>query len=103
MAGREPKSPPIVGFTGKLLLRLAGPSAAVRSLYAEYAWLGILNAGMLTFAPVYVLRQGGEPFLLGLLSAGPALTGLIISFPGSALIARARDPWRLMLQTRLLA
>jgi MFS family permease len=28
---------------------------------------------------------------------------LIVSFPGSALIARAHDPWRLMLQTRLLA
>ena len=72
-------------------------------MYREYGWLGILNAAVVTFAPVYILRLGGEPLLVGLLTAAPAIIGLLLSLPSAGLIARVRDPWELMLRTRILA
>lgn len=50
-------------------------------LYLDVAWYGVLNASTLTFLSVFAARQGGTPFQVGLLTAGPAVMNLLVAMP----------------------
>ena len=50
-------------------------------LYMDVAWYGVLNASALTFLSVFAARQGGTPFQVGLLTAGPAVMNLLVAMP----------------------
>ncbi|MCS7260603.1 MAG: MFS transporter [Anaerolineae bacterium] len=50
-------------------------------LYLDVAWYGVLNASALTFLSVFAARQGGTPFQVGLLTAGPAAMNLLVAMP----------------------
>jgi MFS family permease len=55
--------------------------ATFRHLYGDIGWFGVLNASALAFVAVYAARQGGSPFQVGLLTAGPAIVNLLVAIP----------------------
>ncbi len=50
-------------------------------LYWDVAWMAITSGTTMSFLSVYVTRLGATPFELGMLSAGPALVGLVVTLP----------------------
>ncbi|HJZ48337.1 MAG TPA: MFS transporter [Roseiflexaceae bacterium] len=54
-----------------------------------------LVQGVATFLSVFLVRLGATPFLVGLLTSMPALTGMILAIPVGRLLERQRDilPW----------
>ena len=50
-------------------------------LYWDIAWFGILNGSTLSFLSIYATRLGADAFHLGMLSAGPAMVGLLFTLP----------------------
>ncbi len=50
-------------------------------LYWDVAWFGVLAGSALAFVAVFATRQGATPVEVGLLSAGPALLGLLLTLP----------------------
>jgi hypothetical protein len=50
-------------------------------LYWDVAWFGIVAGSSQAFLGVYVARLGASPLEMGLLNAGPALTGLLFTMP----------------------
>ena len=50
-------------------------------LYGDIAWFGVLSGSALAFLGVYVARLGASAFQVGLLTAGPAIVGLIFTMP----------------------
>jgi hypothetical protein len=54
-----------------------------RNLYLEFAWVGVLNAAIATFAPVFTIRLGGSPLLVAALASGPALAAILVSLPAA--------------------
>ncbi len=50
-------------------------------LYWDIAWFGILSGSTLSFLSVYAARVGASAFEIGLLSAGPAVIGLLFTLP----------------------
>jgi MFS family permease len=54
-----------------------------------------LVQGVATFLSVFLVRLGATPFLVGLLTSMPALTGMILAIPVGRLMERQRDilPW----------
>lgn len=65
-----------------------------RNLYLEFAWVGVLNAVIGTFAPVFTIRLGGTPLLVAALGSGPALAAILVSLP-AAWLFRARPMRRI--------
>ncbi len=65
-----------------------------RNLYLEFAWVGVLNAVIGTFAPVFTIRLGGTPLLVAALGSGPALAAILVSLPATWLF-RARPMHRI--------
>ncbi|OGO28889.1 MAG: hypothetical protein A2136_09525 [Chloroflexi bacterium RBG_16_54_11] len=53
----------------------------LRQLYWDIFWFGILAGSTITFQAVYAARLGASGFQIGLLSAGPAIVGLIFTLP----------------------
>jgi MFS family permease len=54
-----------------------------------------LVQGVATFLSVFLVRLGATPFMVGLLTSMPALTGMILAIPVGRLMERQRDilPW----------
>ncbi|MBX3012030.1 MAG: MFS transporter [Caldilineaceae bacterium] len=50
-------------------------------LYWDIAWFGILSGSTLSFLSIYATRLGADAFQIGLLSAGPAVVGLLFTLP----------------------
>src|SRR5262245_41752587 len=50
-------------------------------LYQDVAWFGIAAGSCQAFLAVYVARLGATPLQMGLLNAGPAVTGLLFTMP----------------------
>lgn len=68
---------------------LPGRGAAdpvARNLYLEFAWVGVLNGVIGTFAPVFTIRLGGSPLLVAALGSGPALVAILVSLPAAWLL-----------------
>jgi len=74
----------------------------IRYLYIDTAWQGIWAAGTGTFLGVYLARLGISSFLLGALTALPALITIVISLPASAFVERQRDHVRVTTKYRIL-
>jgi MFS family permease len=70
----------------RALFQSKGPtSPALRRvffhLYWDIAWFGILSGSTLSFLSIYATRLGADAFHIGLLSAGPAVVGLLFTLP----------------------
>jgi MFS family permease len=54
-----------------------------------------LVQGVATFLSVFLVRLGATPFMVGLLTSMPALTGMLLAIPVGRLLERQRDilPW----------
>ncbi|MGL4651301.1 MAG: MFS transporter, partial [Caldilineaceae bacterium] len=50
-------------------------------LYADVAWYGLLAGSAMAFLSVYLTRLGAGAQAIGLLNAGPALVGLLLTLP----------------------
>ena len=72
------------------------------NLYGDIAWYGILSGIVQSFLAVYVIRLGGSDTHVGLLTALPALVGIVFSIPGSRLVEREGKPLSVLLITGLL-
>lgn len=53
----------------------------LRHLYWDVLWFGVLAGSTLAFQAVYAARLGASELQIGLLSAGPAIVGLIFTLP----------------------
>jgi MFS family permease len=67
------------------VLRKAKPvttqSANFFHLYWDVAWFGVAFGSTLSFLPVFATRLGATGWQLGLLTAGPALVGVLFTLP----------------------
>ena len=67
------------------LLRKAKPSITQNAnffhLYWDVAWFGVSFGSTLSFLPVFATRLGATGWQLGLLTAGPALVGVLFTLP----------------------
>ncbi len=53
----------------------------IRQLYWDVLWFGILAGSTLAFQSVYAVRLGATGLQIGLISAGPAVVGLMFTLP----------------------
>jgi MFS family permease len=53
----------------------------LRQLYWDVIWFGVLAGSTLTFQSVYAARLGASELQIGLISAGPAIIGLVFTLP----------------------
>lgn len=61
-----------------------------RHLYWDIAWYGVLSGSAISFAAVYLARLGGNALQLGLLSASPAMVGLLFTLPIGQMLSHGR-------------
>ena len=70
----------------------SAPSPRLRSnfgyLYGDIFWYGVLAGSTVAFLNVYATRLGATSFQIGLLTAGPAVTNLLISLPAARWLER---------------
>jgi hypothetical protein len=66
----------------------------VRNVLIDGMGVGLVQ-GVATFLSVFLVRLGASPFLVGLLTSMPALTGMILAVPVGRLLERQRNivPW----------
>lgn len=66
----------------------------VRNVLIDGIGVGLVS-GVSTFLPVFLVRLGASPFLVGLLTAMPALTGIALALLIGRLLERQRNvvPW----------
>jgi MFS family permease len=53
----------------------------LRQLYWDVLWFGVLAGSTLAFQSVYAARLGATELQIGMISAGPAIIGLIFTLP----------------------
>ena len=83
----------MLGFAG---LGIRGRSAAdasaedrnVRFLMAQTACAGIVNGGITAFLPVFLARMGADALTISALSAGLALTTIVMALPAGPIVDR---------------
>ncbi|MGQ9839166.1 MAG: MFS transporter [Anaerolineae bacterium] len=65
-----------------------------RNVLIDAVGVGI-TAGVGSFLSVFLVRLGASSFLIGLLTAMPALTGMLLAMPAGEFLARQRNivPW----------
>src|SRR5262245_56106351 len=65
-----------------------------RNVLIDGVGVGIVS-GVATFLSVFLVRLGASPFLVGLLTSMPALTGILLAIPVGRLLERQRNvvPW----------
>jgi hypothetical protein len=66
----------------------------VRNVLVDGMGVGLVQ-GVATFLSVFLVRLGATPFLVGLLTSMPALTGMALALPVGRLLERQRNvvPW----------
>ena len=66
----------------------------VRNVLIDGIGVGLVG-GVSTFLSVFLVRLGASPFLVGLLTAMPALTGMVLAIPVGRMLERQRNivPW----------
>ncbi|HEY3229695.1 MAG TPA: MFS transporter [Roseiflexaceae bacterium] len=66
----------------------------VRNVLIDGMGVGLVN-GVATFLSVFLVRLSATPFLVGLLTSMPALTGILLAFPVGRMLERQRNivPW----------
>jgi len=65
-----------------------------RNVLIDGIGVGIVS-GVATFLSVFLVRLGASPFLVGLLTSMPALTGIVLALPVGRMLERQRNivPW----------
>jgi MFS family permease len=88
-----------LGLRGAALARwLTRPASVqqrnVRNVLIDGIGVALVQ-GVATFLSVFLVRLGATPFMVGLLTSMPALTGMILAIPIGRLLERQRDilPW----------
>jgi Na+/melibiose symporter-like transporter len=88
-----------LGQRGTRLVRwLARPTDVrernTRNVLIDGIGVGIVS-GVATFLSVFLVRLGASPFLVGLLTSMPALTGILLALPVGQMLERQRNivPW----------
>jgi MFS family permease len=66
----------------------------VRNVLIDGMGVGLVQ-GVATFLSVFLVRLGASPFMVGLLTSMPALTGMILAVPVGRMLERQRNivPW----------
>src|SRR6476659_2704204 len=66
----------------------------VRNVLSDGIGVALVN-GVAAFLSVFLVRLGATPFLVGLLTSMPALTGIMLAFPVGRMLERQRNivPW----------
>jgi MFS-type transporter involved in bile tolerance (Atg22 family) len=66
----------------------------MRNVLIDGTGVGLVT-GVASFLSVFLVRLGASPFLVGLLTSMPALTGIILAIPVGRLLERQRNivPW----------
>ena len=83
---------------GRAVGRFAQPGSVaernVRNVLIDGMGVGLVQ-GVATFLSVFLVRLGASPFLVGLLTSMPALTGMILAVPVGRMLERQRNivPW----------
>src|SRR5215813_9643384 len=83
---------------GRLMRWLTRPANVqernVRNVLIDGIGVGLVS-GVSTFLSVFLVRLGASPFLVGLLTAMPALTGMVLAIPVGRMLERQRNivPW----------
>lgn len=70
----------------------------VRLLYWDIAWFGLLFGISANFLVVFVARLNASPWLLSVVTSGPALVNVLWQLPATRIVERAPDARRLTLQ-----
>src|SRR5262245_23388329 len=92
LPGSFPRS---LGRLGRWLTRPANAQERnVRNVLIDGIGVGLVT-GVSTFLSVFLVRLGASPFLVGLLTSMPALTGIFLAIPIGRLLERQRNivPW----------
>lgn len=63
--------------------------ANIRHLVWDIAWFGVLWGSLVAFLQVYVVRLGASSLLVGAITYGPALIGILWQLPASQIMIRA--------------
>lgn len=74
----------------------------IRITRRDAAAMGVLNTSA-TFLPVFLVRLGGTPFEVGLVTSLPALVGIVLAIPIGHLLARRNRIVRIYSRARLAA
>ncbi len=74
-----------------------------RYLLINGAWFGLIDGGIFTYLPVFLARLGASASLIGLLTSGPSLIGILSYIPGGAYTERHRDLVRLTVRATWLS
>lgn len=89
----------VLGQRGLKLARwLTRPTSVqqrnVRNVLIDGIGVGLVT-GVATFLSVFLVRLGASPFMVGLLTSMPALTGIVLALPVGRLLERQRNvvPW----------
>jgi len=77
-------------------------SRNLRILYLDTALVGVVSGGIGTFISVFLVRLDAPYYLIGLLTASPALVAMIFTVPLSGLLRGRRDVVRIAVWGRLL-
>jgi MFS family permease len=67
-----------------------------RNLLLNGAWFGPIDGGIYTYLPVFLARLGATPSIVGLVTSGPALIGILTYIPGGAYAERKTDMVKLV-------
>ena len=82
------------GFRGMLLRPSDVRQRNIRSVLIDGIGVGIVT-GVSSFLSVFLVRLGASPFLVGMLTSMPALTGMLLAIPIGRYLERQRNmvPW----------
>ncbi len=63
----------------------------IRHLMFQTALVGVVNGGIVTFLPVFLVRLGASPVTVSLLTSLPALVTILLALPAGAIASRWRQ------------
>lgn len=62
--------------------------ANIRNLVLEIGWFGVVWGTVVAFLQVYIVRLGASSLLVGAITYGPALVGILWQMPAARLVTR---------------
>jgi MFS family permease len=73
----------------------------IRLLYWDVAWFGLLFGISANFLTIFIARLNASPWLLSIVTSGPALVNVLWQLPAARIVERSLDPKRLTLQSAI--
>ena len=74
-----------------------------RALLAQGAWFGLIDGGIFTYLPVFLARLGASASVIGLLTSGPSLVGIVSYIPGGIYAERQANLVKLVAVTSFIS